>query len=210
MTRAARVAAWTTVGLLLAAAIVAAFVVLPRWWAESHQAAVVVEPAPPTPTPKIKAQLFYVSEDGLRLVAVEREVAVGQGTVQQARRIVEAQLEPAPRSQVSAIPAGTRLRAIYVDAQGQAFVDLSPEAASAHPGGAIEETLTVYSIVNAVTVNLPAVRAVQLLVDGREVDTLAGHVDLRRPLTRGTAWLQESAESTPLAGGVAPATPEKQ
>ena len=32
--------------------------------------------------------------------------------------------------------------------------------------------------------NLPAITAVQLLVDGKEADTLAGHVDLRRPFMK--------------------------
>jgi spore germination protein GerM len=204
-----RIAGWTVAASLLAGAIVAAFIFVPRWYAESNQPVVEPETPAPSATPKIKAHLYYVSEDGLRLVAVEREVAVGQGTLQQARRIVEAQLAPAPRPLVSAIPEGTKLRAMYVDSQGQAFVDLSREVSSAHTGGALEEILTVYSIVNAVTENLPAVHAVQILVDGREVDTLAGHVDLRRPLTRGTAWLQEPAMPSPIAGGV-PTPPEKQ
>jgi hypothetical protein len=33
-----------------------------------------------------------------------------------------------------------------------------------------------------VTVNLTTIQRVQILIDGREADTLAGHVDLRRPL----------------------------
>jgi hypothetical protein len=48
----------------------------------------------------------------------------------------------------------------------------------------------VYTIVNALTSNLPAVTAVQILVDGKEVDTLAGHVDLRRPLAKDLGWVQ--------------------
>jgi hypothetical protein len=44
--------------------------------------------------------------------------------------------------------------------------------------------------VNALTENLPAVTAVQLLVDGKEVDTLTGHVDLRTPLAKNLAWVQ--------------------
>ena len=44
--------------------------------------------------------------------------------------------------------------------------------------------LTVYAIVNAVTANLPSVQRVQILVDGKEVDTIAGHIDVRRPLAR--------------------------
>ena len=48
----------------------------------------------------------------------------------------------------------------------------------------------MYTIVNALTVNLPAVSGVQVLVNGKEVDTLAGHVDLRRPLAKNLAWVQ--------------------
>ncbi|HPW21762.1 MAG TPA: GerMN domain-containing protein, partial [Vicinamibacterales bacterium] len=50
------------------------------------------------------------------------------------------------------------------------------------PGGSQHELLTVYAIVDTLTANLPAITSVQILVDGREVDSLAGHVDLRRPL----------------------------
>ena len=58
------------------------------------------------------------------------------------------------------------------------------ESATAHTGGTQDELLTIYSIVDALTSNLPAVSSVQLLVDGKEVDTLAGHIDLRKPLEK--------------------------
>ena len=58
-----------------------------------------------------------------------------------------------------------------------------------HAGGALDEILTVYAIVNALTVNLPAITRVQILVDGKEVDTLAGHVDLRHPLAKSMDWV---------------------
>jgi germination protein M len=177
--------------LLLGAAFAVAFIVLPQWYVEPAGTAARVEPAAAPATPKIKARLFYVSEDGLHLVAVEREIPFGEGTLAQVRRVVEAQIErPAPPL-VSAVPDGTKLRAIHLGAAGEAFVDLSREASSAHPGGTSDEILTVYCIVNAVTENLPAIRAVQILVDGREVDTLAGHVDLRRPLHRDAAWIRQ-------------------
>jgi spore germination protein GerM len=85
---------------------------------------------------------------------------------------------------ISVIPKGTSLRAFYVTDRGDAFVDLSRDITSAHPGGSLTELLTVNAIVNAVAANLPAVQRVQLLVDGKEVDTIAGHVDVRRPLSR--------------------------
>jgi hypothetical protein len=49
--------------------------------------------------------------------------------------------------------------------------------------------MTVYTIVNAVLTNLPNLEQVQILVGGQEVDTLAGHVDLRRPLRKNEALI---------------------
>jgi hypothetical protein len=76
------------------------------------------------------------------------------------------------------------LRALFLTENGQAYVDLSRDVSTAHPGGSLNEMLTIYTIVHALTFNLPAIAGVQLLVDGKEVDTLAGHVDLRRPLSK--------------------------
>lgn len=135
---------------------------------------------------KIKARLYYVSTDGTTLTGVDREVAYGDGTAAQAREIVSAQLAPVAAPLVSAIPAGTTLRALYLNDKGEAYVDLSKEAASAHTGGSQDELLTIYTVVNALTSNLPGVTSVQLLVDGKEVDTLAGHVDLRKPLGKNS------------------------
>jgi len=145
---------------------------------------------PPPPGRKIKARLFYVADDGMRLTGVERDIAYGAGATAQAREIIAAQVAPVVEPLVSAVPAGTALRAVFLTEGGEAYVDLSREVVSAHPGGTLNELLTVYTIVNALTVNLPAVTAVQVLVDGKEVETLAGHVDLRQPLAKNLSWVQ--------------------
>ena len=141
--------------------------------------------------PKITATLYYGSEDGESLVAVRREVPLAEGVVPQGREILGMQLQSAPAPYVSVVPEGTMLRAFYITDRGDAFVDLSPEASARHPGGSSTELLTVYAIVNAVTANLPTIRRVQILVDGREADTLAGHVDLRRPLQQDLSFVRE-------------------
>jgi germination protein M len=138
---------------------------------------------------KIKARLFYVAEDGIHLTHVERDVAYGEGTLEQAREIVAAQIAPVAEPLVSAIPAGTTLRALFLTDRGEAYADFSREIVAGHSGGTVDEMLTVYTIVNALTENLPAVTGVQLLVDGKEVDTLAGHVDLRNPLGKNVEWV---------------------
>ena len=147
------------------------------------EATVAGSSGPPPGVPRITATLFYGTGDGLALAPVQREVPLAEGTVPQAREILNAQFQAAPAPYVSLIPAGTTLRAFYSTERGDAFVDLSSQIATG-PGGSSTELLTVYAIVNAVTANLPAIQRVQILIDGREVDTLTGHVDLRRPLER--------------------------
>ncbi|MPZ17701.1 MAG: hypothetical protein GEV06_07305 [Luteitalea sp.] len=141
--------------------------------------------AAPTPRDaerRIRAKLLYVSEDGQELATVDREVPFAEATADQARRLLEAELTAPPEPLVPAIPAGTRLRQVYVTDRGEAYVDFSRELITAHPGGSLNELLTVHAIVNVLTTNLPAITAVQVLVEGKEVETLAGHVDIRRPL----------------------------
>ena len=114
----------------------------------------------------------------------------GASPAEQARALVEAQLQPAPAPLAQSIAEGTRVRQIFVAEDGTAFVDLSKEAVTNHRGGSLDELFAVYAIVNAVTVNLPAIKSVQILIDGQEVDTLAGHVDLRHPLARNLRWVE--------------------
>ena len=182
------------------------FIGLPRWTAarrtpppEEPKTATVAEPEPATApsAPHIKARLYYLSEDGLRLRPEEREILFGAGTAEQARRIVEAQLEPVQPPVASAIPDGTKLKELFISDKGEAYVNLSSEVSTNHPGGSLDEILTVYTLVDALTDNLPAVTSVQILIDGKEVDTLAGHVDLRRPLAKNMTWVEAPAAVSP-------------
>jgi hypothetical protein len=146
----------------------------------------------PVETAHITATLYYGSSDGRALVPVRRDVPLAAGVVEQGRQILNVQLQDAPQPYLQVVPKGTKLRAFYITERGDAFVDLSREVVSAHPGGSLTELLTVYALVNAITTNLPAVQRVQLLVDGQEVDTIAGHVDVRRPIERDTTLMRDS------------------
>ena len=77
---------------------------------------------------KITATLYFVSEDGMSLVGVQREVPFGETVLEQARQIVEAQLEPPDPRRSPPRSRGTTLRAFYLTERGDAFVDLSAEA----------------------------------------------------------------------------------
>lgn len=195
MTRA-RLAAVGGFALFVFVCIWLLFVALPRRYGQNQTPAAAAPLAAAAPAPsearRIKATLYYVGQDGERLVGVERDVPYAGSAAEQARRIVEEQLKPPAEPLVSPMPPGTALRALFLTG-GDAYVDLSTEIASGHPGGSREEILAVYAIVNAITTNLPAIARVQILVGGREVDTLAGHLDLRRPLQRNLKWTSGAA-----------------
>ena len=170
------------------------FVGLPRWYAPKPAPPAAAAAEPPAPERKITATLYYVSDDGAELIGIQREVPFADSVLEQARQVLLAQLAPPAAPLASAIPTGTTLRTLYMTDKGEAFVDLSGDARAMHPGGALDELFTVYTIVNVLTVNLPAIRRVQILVDGKEVDTLAGHVDLRHPLQKQLKWIKADKE----------------
>lgn len=190
-----RIAIRAAVGIFALAAAWFLFIGLPTWYSSRQAQHTVATPGAPSTAPgspsavrRITATLFYISEDGLSLAPVQREVPFGATVADQARAIIEAQIAASPPL-VSAIPAETKLRQVFVTERGDAFVDLSGAVTAKHSGGSLDEMLTVYAIVDALTVNLPAIVRVQILVDGKEVDTLAGHVDLRHPLAKSMDWV---------------------
>ena len=107
--------------------------------------------------------------------------------------------EPPADETAASTGMATRLHGLYLTDRGEAFVDLSEEVTLGHSGGSLEELFTVYAVVNAVTVNLPTITAVQILVNGTEVDTLVGHVDLQNPLT-GNMRLVADPDDAPTEG----------
>jgi hypothetical protein len=185
---------WLQIAAILIVVVVVA-------WGASRLLERVVSPPPEEPAaaapvppaanvPHIIATLYYGTSDGQALAAVKREVPLGDGPRAQGREILQSELEAAPAPYLSLIPPGTMLRAFYITERGDAFVDLSPEVSTMHPGGSTNELLTIYAIVNAVTANLSSVERVQILIGGKQADTLAGHVDLRRPFERDTSLVR--------------------
>ncbi|HET7291586.1 MAG TPA: GerMN domain-containing protein [Vicinamibacteria bacterium] len=142
----------------------------------------------------INVRLFFNSAAEPGLVMEERELAFSSDLSRQLRTVVEELVKgPKPGSELlPTLPAATRVLEVFVTARGVAYVDLSSEATQGHAGGVSEELRSVYSIVNSVTVNFPAIRRVQILVDDRPAETLAGHVDLSRPLPPDMTLLASS------------------
>ena len=69
-----------------------------------------------------------------------------------------------------------------------------------HTGGSAKEMFAVYSIVNSLALNIPEIRRVGILIEGEAVDTLNGHMDLRRPLRPDSSMIVGS--NKPVVAGL--------
>jgi hypothetical protein len=74
--------------------------------------------------------------------------------------------------------AEVKLRALYLDAAGVAYLDLALAAQKDVKASAWEELLALYALVNTLTQNFEEIKQVRFLLNGREAQTLAGHLDL--------------------------------
>ncbi len=150
---------------------------------ETQAPALMEEPAFEATAPRKKVVLFFASAevDG-RLETEERDIYASEEVTLEAKQILVALIKGSLSGHLPALPSETRLREVYWAEAGLLVVDITGEATLRHPGGITGEVSSIYSVVNSLTYNLAAVSEVQILIDGAEADTLAGHIDLRRPL----------------------------
>jgi len=127
--------------------------------------------------------IYFADRNGRYLQAEERLFAGSEREIDRGRAIVEALIKGPKPGLMRTIPAGTQLRAFYLAPGRRAYVDLSESITEQYPGGCKSEILTLYSIVNSLILNMPEVSTVKVLVGGRDVPTLAGHIDIRFPFT---------------------------
>jgi hypothetical protein len=96
---------------------------------------------------------------------------------------------PTVSGAVGALPRGTRpLSAFYDPEEHGVVLDFSEELVTRHPGGSASELATLTSILRTVALNFPEAESCWILVDGAQVETLAGHLTLDRPF-RPRRWL---------------------
>lgn len=173
------------------------------WWLFDTLGRRLAEPPPdaeaaparpataPSAAPHIAATLYFVAEDGVTLQGVTTDVPLKDTPTAQARALVEAQLTAEPPAPLArAVPTGAAVRGVFLTGRDDAYVDLDGAFVTNLAGGSRNELLATYAIVSVVTTNLTSIARVQLLVDGREVESLTGHVDLREPLRKNDTLIR--------------------
>ncbi|OIO94441.1 MAG: hypothetical protein AUJ92_10160 [Armatimonadetes bacterium CG2_30_59_28] len=136
------------------------------------------------------------SSDALRSVPVSPQPSAQESADDQVLRVVTALLErsaKAPEGEKVA-PAGTQLLSAIVAGDMVTLNFSSRIEDSAFWTGSNREYLSVYAIVSTAT-QFPGIDRVQFLVEGKELETLGGHIELTEPLTRDPA-LRDGVKKT--------------
>lgn len=135
----------------------------------------------------IKITVYRATPDAMYLVPETHQIAYNDAPAKSAVELLLA--EPSSKDVVSPIPPGTALRKLVIK-DHVAYVDFNDKLIKNNVGGSTSERLLVGAIVNTLT-EFPEIQKVQILVDGKNIETIAGHVDLSEPLSRSTAIIKK-------------------
>jgi len=130
---------------------------------------------------KSVVSLYFADADNAFLISEQRSLSRSSDPAQFGRVIIESLIEGPGGGLGRTIPGEAVLRAFYIAKDGTAYADFTAALRERHPGGSSSELLTVYSIVNSLIMNIPEIKRVKILIEGRESLTLVGHIDLRSP-----------------------------
>ena len=128
--------------------------------------------------------LYFSRPDALGLAPEVRPIYLTNELLDRIKQTVVALIAgPAQDSPlVPILPAGTPLLDLFLDSHGTLYLDLGQAVVRNLLPGTSSELLAVMGITDTLVANFPEVKQVQILVDGEEVRTLTGHLDLTYPL----------------------------
>jgi len=142
-------------------------------------AAAVQPVAPPVsgPTEQVTLYVAYDADGSLRTQLIR--IPLPAGRQERAQELLRALLSiylgnasPHP------LGPGSEVRDVYLVDPGLAVIDLNGAFAQGHRSGVLVEELTIFSLAETLSANIPGITRVKILVEGKETESLAGHVDL--------------------------------
>jgi hypothetical protein len=135
--------------------------------------------APPVAGPMERVVLFVAHDEDGTLRPESAQIPMPSGRQQRAEELLRALLSIyLDKASPHVLGAGAEIRSLFLVDPGVAVIDLNAAFANTHRSGVLVEELTIASMIHTISANTPGILKVQILVDGNERDTLAGHADL--------------------------------
>ncbi len=134
---------------------------------------------PPVSGPTERVTLYVAYDDIGVLRAQSAQTPLPSVRQQRAEELLKALFALyLAKSSPHPLPPGSDVRSVYLVDPGLAVIDVNAAFADGHRSGVLSEELTVASLVQTLSANIPGILKVKILVEGKQRETLAGHADL--------------------------------
>ena len=144
----------------------------------------------PEPPKQIRFILYRAAADGSEKLIPEKFTMTDNGkTLPENALLALVGAKPQSTKFEDVIPHGTRVLSFSITPEGTALANFSKEIVK-NGQGSYNEVMMTGAIVNTLT-EFPEVKQVQILVEGKKVITLGGHLDVEDPLKRNESLLQK-------------------
>ncbi len=136
-------------------------------------------PHPRKDSEELSAKIYFlgVVEGQQRLVPIACQVPSGHPARSALESLLYGKL---PKGLERPLPPGVQLLGVKAR-NGVVSANFSKDLIRNFQGGSDNEGVAVYAVVNTLT-SLPGIRQAQILVEGRPVDSIGGHLDVSLPL----------------------------
>jgi hypothetical protein len=124
---------------------------------------------------KVPVTIYYPVGKGL--VKEEKTVAAGSLPVKMVESVLREYFDGFKTNLKSTV-----VRGVYRDRNRVFYIDLSDEFRRGFSGDAMDEYYLLKSMYQTVVTNVSEVRDVRILIEGREVESLGGHIMTQGPL----------------------------
>ena len=135
------------------------------------------------PLEKREVLLYFSDFEEEYLVGEKRKILKKSEVKEEAKETIIELIKGPKGKLIPTVPPQTKLLTLQLDEKGVAKVNFNKALSKNHPGGSSAEIITVYSIVNSLTLNFPQIKKVQILIEGETGETIAGHLSLDQPIS---------------------------
>lgn len=126
------------------------------------------------------AKIYFSDPQERFLMPEKRYVNKENDAAAQTKEIVKALLEGSKAGLVNTFPEGVVLIDVKAGDAGIAFVNFSKNLIKKYQGGSTAEMATIYSLTNSITQNIPSIKKVKILVEGKELSSIKGHISTQK------------------------------
>ena len=134
---------------------------------------------PPTAGPMERVAVYVAYDDPGELRTQSLSIPLASGRQQRSEGLLQALVNIyTAKNSPHPLATGAEVREVFLVGPGLAVLDLNSAFVDGQVSGVLAEELTIASMIQTLSTNIPGLVRVKILVDGKERETLAGHADL--------------------------------